>query len=302
MYTNSIFEESWWLDTVAPGNWKELIVEENGQVIARWPIVFKGKGIGMPKYASTLGIYLNPEVVTSNAIEEQVYLNLINQLPKDKSIVINLDPENRAFLPFVWNGFKVSPSANYEISCLSDLEAVFANFSKNIQRDIKQSQKKLNVVESDDIEKLIELSLATYRRQHREYVVKPDVIRAIFEAATEHDACKLYAAIDAEGRTHSMTLFVYDEYRCYYLIGASNPELNAKSCANTLLMWQGIQLAAQKSKIFDFEGSTIKGIATFFSRFGSTFSFHYKISRQSLLDEVFSILKPRIKTILGHKK
>lgn len=302
MYTNSIFEESWWLDAVAPGNWKELKVEEDGQLIARWPIVLKGKEIGMPKYASTLGIYLNPEFIKTTTQEEQVYLNLINQLPHNKSILVNLDPENKAYLPFIWNDFKVSPSATYEITDLSDLDIVFANFSKNLQRDIKQAQKKLHVVESDDIEKLINLSLATYRRQHREYVVKPNVIRSIFKVAREHDACKLYAANDEEGRIHSMTLFVYDEHRCYYLIGASDPELNAKSCANTLLIWHGIQLAAQKSQIFDFEGSTIRGIATFFSRFGSTFSYHFAISRQSLRGELLGILKPRIKKLLGHKK
>lgn len=302
MYTNSIFEESWWLDAVAPGNWKELKVEEDGQVVARWPIVFKGKEISNPKYTQTLGIYLNPEFIKTTEDEERVYLKLLEQLPANYSLQVALDPKNQFYLPFVWNNMNIHLGASYIIEDLHDVDAVFASFSKNIQRDIKQSQKKVQVVESNDVEKLISMSLATYRRQHREYVVRPDVIRRIYKAAMEHEACKLYAAVDGEGQIHSMTLFVYDEHRCYYLIGANEPELNAKSCANTLLIWQGIQLAAQKSQIFDFEGSTIKGIATFFSRFGSKFSYHFAISRQSLGGELYGILKPRIKKLLGHKK
>lgn len=302
MYTNSIFEEAWWLDAVAPGQWKELTVEDNGQLIARWPIVQQGGVFKTPKYTQTLGIYLNPDFVKTTEDEERVYLKLLEQLPENCAMQISLAPRNQFYLPFVWKGCSVSLGASYTIDNLEDMDAVFARCSKNIQRDIKQAQKKLNVVESNDIEKLIELSLATYRRQHREYVVKPNIIRAIFKVATEHEACKLYAAIDAEGRTHSMTLFVYDKHRCYYLIGASEPELNAKSCANTLLIWQGIQLAAKNSKIFDFEGSTIKGIANYFSRFGSQFDYHIIVSRQSLSGELFSVLKPRIKKLLGHKK
>ena len=43
-YTNCIFEEPWWLDIVAPGEWHEATVEENGKVIARLPYVYS-KGI-----------------------------------------------------------------------------------------------------------------------------------------------------------------------------------------------------------------------------------------------------------------
>lgn len=38
-YVNSVFEQPWWLDTVAPNSWKEILIEEAGEVIARWPLV-----------------------------------------------------------------------------------------------------------------------------------------------------------------------------------------------------------------------------------------------------------------------
>lgn len=300
--TNSIFEESWYLDAVAPGQWKELKVEQDGIMIARWPIVVSGKQMKLPRYVQTIGIWMNPEHVKTIADEEEIYLKLIEQLPKVKRVEWGLAPENQFYLPFVWQGFNLSVGASYIIEDLSDMDTVYQNMSEMIRRNIKQASKKVTVDESDDIEQLISMSLETYRKQGRAYIVRPDSLRRLFKAAKEKKACSLLAAKDAEGRVHSMTLFVYDEKRCYYLVGASNSELNAKSKANTLLMWEGIKIAAQQSKVFDFEGSTIQGIGTFFRRFGSKFTYHFTISKNDLVGDMFHVLKPRIKKLLGHKK
>lgn len=302
MNTNSIFEEGWWLDAVAPGQWKELKIERDGELVARWPIVLFGNKMKIPKYTQTIGIWLNPKYVQSVADEEEVYQQLIEQLPKGVTAEYSLPPENKFFLPFVWKGFRVFVGATYIIDDLTDTDEIFARLSKNLQRDIKQAAKKVTVEESEDIEKLIEMSLATYGRQGRAYVVKPENLRRVFRAANEHNACSLLAAKDAEGNVHSMTLFVYDENKCYYLVGASDPKLNAKSRANTLLLWEGIKIAAQHSKVFDFEGSMIQGIGTYFRRFGSQFTPHYVIEKEGLMGELFQMLKPRIKGLLGHKK
>lgn len=302
MFTNSIFEESWWLDAVAPGQWKELKIEKDGELVARWPIVLFGNKMRIPKYTQTIGIWLNPKYVQTIADEEEVYLQLIEQLPQDVQAEWSLAPENRFYLPFVWKGFNVSVGATYVIDDLDDTDAIFARLSKSMQRDIKQAAKKVTVEESEDIDMLIEMSLATYSRQGRAYIVKPENLRRVFKAAKIHKACTLLAAKDTEGNVHSMTLFVYDENKCYYLVGASNPKLNAKSCANTLLLWEGIMIAAKHSNVFDFEGSTIQGIGTYFRRFGSKFTYHFVIKKEGLMGELFQILKPRIKAILGHKK
>ncbi|MBQ4394249.1 MAG: GNAT family N-acetyltransferase [Paludibacteraceae bacterium] len=302
MYTNSIFEESWWLDAVAPGHWKELKIEKGGELVARWPIVLYGNKIKIPKYTQTIGIWLNPKYIQTIADEEDVYLQLIEQLPKDVKAEWALAPENRFYLPFVWKGFDVSVGATYVIEDLNDMDAVFSRLSKSMQRDIKQAVKKVSIEESNDIDKLIEMSLATYSRQGRAYIVKPEILRNLFETAKKHNACSLLAAIDTEGNVHSMTLFVFDENKCYYLVGASDPKLNAKSCANTLLLWEGIKIAARHSKVFDFEGSTIQGIGTYFRRFGSKFTYHFVIKKEGLIGELYQMLKPRIKAILGHKK
>ena len=147
--TNSIFEESWWLDAVAPGKWKELKVERDGVLIARWPIVFKGNKMHMPKYTQTLGIWLNPEYIKTLADEEKVYLQLIDQLPTGVNVEWDLAPNNKFYLPFVWNGFNVSVGASYVLNDLSDTEAILQNMSSSMRYAIRRSQKLLSVETSN---------------------------------------------------------------------------------------------------------------------------------------------------------
>ncbi len=302
MYTNSIFEEGWWLDAVAPGQWRELKIERDGVIIARWPIVISGKKMKIPKYTQTIGIWMNPEYVKTIADEEEVYLQFIEQLPKNVKAEWSLAPENHFYLPFVWKGFNISVGATYVIDDLTDMDATLSQMSDMVRRNIKTAMKKVVVKESSDIEKLIEMSLTTYSRQGRAYIVKPEILRRVYKAAKEHNACSLLAAKDADGNVHSMSLFVYDENKCYYLVGASDTELNSKSKAHTLVLWEGIKMASQHSKVFDFEGSTIQGIGTFFRRFGGKFAPHYTITKNNLWGDLFHVLKPRIKNLLGHKK
>jgi len=68
-----------------------------------------------------------------------------------------------------------------------------------------------------------------------------------------------------------------------------------------LLIHESIKFASTVSRAFDFEGSMIEGIETFFRRFGCEPAVYYEISKKSFLGEVKDLLKPRIKRLIGYK-
>ncbi len=43
--TNSVFEESWWLEAVAPGQWREAVVRTDSALEARLPFVVKRRAL-----------------------------------------------------------------------------------------------------------------------------------------------------------------------------------------------------------------------------------------------------------------
>ena len=90
---NSVFEQPWWLDTVAKDCWHEAVVrDEAGAVLARLPYVVNGGRVAMPQYTQTLGIWLAPsvrEVQRGNdqfALQKSIVHDLLQQLPKSKSV------------------------------------------------------------------------------------------------------------------------------------------------------------------------------------------------------------------------
>ena len=84
------------------------------------------------------------------------------------------------------------------------------------------------------------------------------------------------------------------------MTGARTPEFSS-SQSQELLLWEGIQFASQHSKIFDFEGSMVEGIENFFRQFGTKSTPYYILSKQSMLNDIKDVIKPRIKKLIGYK-
>src|SRR4051812_48518844 len=59
---HSVFQESWWLDAVAPNAWTEIEVTRGGAIAARFPFVLRSRlGVSTimnPPFTQTLGPWL----------------------------------------------------------------------------------------------------------------------------------------------------------------------------------------------------------------------------------------------------
>ena len=297
-YANSIFEQPWYLETVTSGKWTEIKVEEKGEVVARWAVPYDNNKIAMPGETQTLGIWFAPG---TKASKQQKYIEeLVKSLPKSSSIDLMLDPGNDYFLPFRWLGFKVSPRITYRFADVSDIEAIRAKYDKTVRKNIKSARNKVEIIEEDNIDNLHALLVKTFEHQGRSCPHKKEFINSIFEVCSAHDGAKVITAKDKNGNVHASSMFVYDEKTCYYLIAGADPTFRA-SGAPTLVLDYGIEFASKSSKSFDFEGSMIEGIENFFRRFGADRVLYYQIEKKGFIGEIKSLLKPRIKKLLGYK-
>lgn len=301
---NSLFEQPWWLDTVAPKTWKEILIKEDDKIIARWPLVKIGNGIGMPKMTQHLGYWISDNNLISDTYfneRKRITNLLLEQLPRNKNINIFLNPKVDYFLPLKWKHYIINPCISYRINDLINIDSVFDRFNKNVKRDIKRAIKSIVVKTIDDIELLLVLLEKTFNIQNRKYPISKELIRNIYSSCKEYNAGRLLYALDEDGNLHSGCLFVYDKNVCYYLIAGSDPKYRSSN-ANSLLVWEGIKFASTVSKSFDFEGSNIEGIENFFRQFGVTPIVYYQIRKQNIFLELFELVKPRIKSIIGYKQ
>ena len=300
-YANSLFEQPWWLDIVAPGQWHEASVkDENGRILARMPYVLHGKHIVMPPLTQTLGVWMAPESTTDYGVQKKVLTELLMQLKGVKSVEQALSPVNQYVLPFRWQGFRMEPHFTYRLENLCDCDALYQRFNKTAKKNIKYAGNKVQVNDKTDAERLWNLLDKTFAAQNRKNPMSRELGFRLIGACEANGSGKYLDAIDTQGNVHSCAYFVFDRKTCYYLLGASDPEFRS-SGAQSLLLWKGIQFASQHSETFDFEGSMIEGIENFFRQFGGVCTPYYTVTRKTFAGEVMEAAKPRVKRLLGYK-
>jgi hypothetical protein len=305
-YANSVFEQPWWLDTVAQNSWGEVTVKEGEEVVARLPYVIKKGKICMPPLTQTLGPWIKTEYReykpgnTQFSKQKEIITDLISKLPKHSSFKMCFDSANSYILPYRWLGFHFTPAFSYRIPDLSDLSLVYTLFNKTAKKNIKYASNKVKVIESEDPENMIDLLVKTFDNQSRTMPIEKTLLKKIVENSIKRDAGKLFVAIDKKNNIHSSGFFLYDKNVCYYLLGGTDPKFRS-SGSQSLILWNAIQFSATVSRTFDFEGSMVEGIENFFRQFGGNQILNYVVSKQSLFNDFKDILKPRIKKILGYK-
>lgn len=283
--TNSIFQEAWWLDAVAPGRWEAVELRDGGGLKAWMPLVFMDAPGGlrrcdMPPLTQTLGPWLAPQATPKywKALgKQQSALNaLIEQLPDVDLFRQNLHWSTPTAMPFAQAGYDLRLAYTYVIE---DLANAWNTLSDERRRVVRRARERIEVVETDDVELFWRLNLLTYARQD----ARPPYTRELFyrlnAACAANDARRIFVARD-EKQDHAAVYVVHNEAATYYLAGGADPTLT-KAGGTSLALWQAIEFAQQNSKVFDFEGSMMKGVEHFFRSFGGTQMPYVGVSRRS---------------------
>jgi hypothetical protein len=286
-HTNSIFQEPWWLDAVAPGRWSAAELSKNGKVYARLPYCTSRKlglnCIVQPRLTQTLGPWLAPsndKPALRLGKEKEWLSELARQLPPFDYFKQNWHYSMQNWLPFHWLGFECSPRFTYVLEDLSDLERVWRGYHEKTQREIKKAQKSLEVCTDLGVDVLWKLVGQTFGRQDKDVPYTRDLVERLDAACSANDARRMYFAKDAQGRVHAALYLVWDERSAYYLMSGSDPELR-NSGALRLLVHEAIAFAATKTQRFDFEGSMIEPVERFCRNFGAVQKQYFTVSGYS---------------------
>lgn len=301
---NSIFEQPWWLEAVAPGAWDIIEVKHNEECVCRLPYVcmrrYGIKCFGTPDMTMFSGPWIRNtrgKAVTYLGYKKEVLSEMIDMLPSG-NISISLSPEHNYYLPFLWKGYKITPCFTYRIWDTSDLNKVWNDFDKSARKAIKKGSSLLSLRTDLPIEVLFELEDKTFARQHRKNPTNKEQLKRVYKACLEHDAGVLMCAMDDANRVHTATLYIYDDSTLYAIHGGSDPELR-ESQADAFLIWKGLELASERKLAFDFEGSSIEGIEKYFRSFGGEPLVYYSARRYNALMSFLEYIKPMIKKRLG---
>ena len=284
---NSIFQQPWWLEVVAPGQWGEVVVKRGEEVSARMPYVIKKKygltALTMPPLTQTLGPWLRPSKAKyARRISEQKQLmnELIEQLPEVDYFCQNFSPYITNWLPFYWRGYTQTTRFTYRLEDLTDLDVIWSGFNENVRNKVRKAQKQVEIRDDLSIQDFIKINELTFIRQGKELPYSAELVECLHNACQANSASKAFFAIDEQDRIHAAIYLVWDSNTAYYLMAGEHPELR-KSGANSLLIWEAIKYASTVTKVFDFEGSMIEPVEEFVRAFGGRQTPYYQVTKMS---------------------
>lgn len=304
---NSIFEQPWWLDIVAPNRWESIIIKDKNQnIIARIVFENKSKGflkwIGVPILTQQIGPWINTDGIDKNITYLKRQKNVIEEIIDkfaNKNVDLCLHSSFTYLLPFFWNGYSVEPRFSYVISSLDNLDIVYKNMEAKLRNIIKKAERTLEVDYNITNIEILNLLKHTYAKQNRKLPYSEEIIIQICDEIRYRNTGIIVGAKN-NGKLVSVGVFVYDKNTCYYLLGGKDYNSNING-SQELVIWEGIKLASTVSKTFDFEGSMIKGIESFFRSFGGSPVVYYRIRRGSFIFNFLNYIKPFVKKIIGYK-
>lgn len=273
-WVNSVFEQPWWLDSVAPGAWSEVVVRRGDAVVGRLPYGYRRRfglvTIVQPPFTQTLGPWLagiEGKYARRLDNEKKLLAELIELLPPFDVFRQSFSTAMTNWLPFYWAGFQATVHYTYRIEDLSDLDRVHSDFQDHVRRSIRKAQRTVEVVDDCPLDELLRLDAQTYARQGVRAPHSNELVRGLDAACAAHGARRILGAVDSRGRTQAALYVIWDDRTLYALINARDPELQVVG-ANTLLYWEAIRLASEVSRVFDFEGSMLKPVEHYFRGFG----------------------------------
>ncbi len=282
-----LFSKDWFLDAVCGrDNWGVALVEKQNKIIASMPFYTKRKAlftiITMPKHAQTMGVFLTypkgQKYETKLSYEKKIMQSLIEQLPKVDYFNQTFHYSITNWLPFYWKGYTQTTNYTYVIEDLSNLDAVFKNFSNGKRKDIERSKKVVEVKFDLSAQAFYDHHKKTLEKQNAQISYSFEHFNQIYTHVYRHNSGRTLYAIDENRNIHAGLLVVWDKNSGYNLITTFDPTFR-NSGASSLLIQETIRFISTKADKFDFEGSMIESVEKSYRQFGAKQKPYFDITK-----------------------
>jgi hypothetical protein len=196
-------------------------------------------------------------------------------------------------LPFYWRGYKVIPQYTYLLELDQTDETILAAMSVGRRNDIQKAVRDgLKAERMEDYSTITSLVEATFVRQGKD-AKREHVNRILFSFARPDNS---YAfVVQSKGVPIAGAFVVHDAKTAYYLLGGYDSESKHHG-AGALALFESIRHARGLGlRTFDFEGSMIPAIESYFRGFGGKLTPCFRVNRAWLpLEMALKLVKREI--------
>lgn len=262
-----IYAFSWYLDCVAD-NWDVLVLNDYEAVMPLpWREKYLVKYVYLTPWTQQLGVF------SIKTLDKVTIVAFLTKIPKKIKLV-------EQFLN-ASNKIKDKKRVNYILPLQKTYTELSKKFSDRRKRSIKKAQKSNLIIKSNHnalqiIALFKEQKSNEVKRDENDYLIL-NKLTTVLAQKNQIKIIEVYLNNDFIGGA----IFLLDTKRITYLfsaLGEKGRTLNVMS----LLINNLISEYANTHYVFDFEGSMIKNIASFFKSFGAEIEHYYHYKKRRL--------------------
>jgi Acetyltransferase (GNAT) domain len=193
---------------------------------------------------------------------------------------ISLPPAVVDTQPFFWSKYKVVPGYTYQHDLtVSDAE-LMGKFSTNVRNSIKKAMKDgVRAEQCVDYEVVRSLVKSTFSR--RQKALNEHTVEAILRGVAAPENSFAFVAL-WEDRPVATAFCIYDRTTCYYLFGGYDNTAMHRG-AGVVCLFSCMRHAQELGlEMFDFEGSMMPEVESYFRSFGPALVPYYTINKARL--------------------
>lgn len=289
----TLFNRLDWLELFGPRMQACGIFDDGGTLVGgvslyrerRWGLTILRRA----PFTPTCGPFL--EVKSKNpvaALEQRrrALKCLLDFLEAEKPAIcmLPLDQAVADALPFFWGGYKVVPKYTYLVDLSLSLSDIQKNMSSAQRNHISKAQKDLLTVQrTEDMRIVRELVLATFDRQKK--AVDKTILDAVLFRYANNSNCFAFTTYRAD-QPIATCCVMHDQRVAYNLLAGYRAEERHHG-AGPLAVYEAIKHAKEIGlATFDFEGSIIPAIETYFRGFGGRLIPYFTVNKAWLPIEI----------------
>ena len=265
---------SWYLDIIAE-QWDGLVLDDYQAVM---PLCYNKKLLGysqlyQPAFNQQAGIF------SIQSLSETDVKSFLQSIPeKFKLINISLNEKN-PIVPF--GPFTVYRKTNLVTPLHKSYQEIANAYSDNHKRNVAKSKRRgLRIESSDKVKAVIKMYQETQKDKAGLSNEDYKRIEILMQKLLEKEMAFIKEVYLEDELILSM-FFIHDQNRIINIFGSGN-EKGKKNKAMYFCIDHILEAFAGTETIFDFEGSSIPGVAYFFKGFGCEKKFYHQIVSNQL--------------------
>lgn len=265
-----VYAYSWYLDIVCE-NWGALVLDDYQAVMpVPWNKKYGIRYVYPPLWVLELGIF------TKDKIDDTIFLEVL--LMQFKFIELRMNTQNE-FLKTSTISFK-----KMQWLSMSDVyETLVSKYRKDRKKDLQKARKLgLKEVWNDDVESLVELFKNNIGKRDKN-IKEADYknLQLLLDTCIEKKVGELLSVYDECGGLVASAFFI-KHHKTVTILLSSTDLKNRKNGANTFLIDSAIRKYHKSFETFNFGGSSMETIASYFKGFNADESTYGFIKQNNL--------------------